>query len=85
MRALEVPGDLQEFTSFGAAIDLYTTKVRWACQIEILAGSGTLSVKMTGSGGTTRALTVNAGDIVYGKYMSIESVSGITKVRVGWN
>lgn len=84
-RSLQVPDDLQEFTSFGSVIDLYTTKVRFACQVEILAGSGTLSVKMAGSGGSTRVLTVNAGDIVYGKFTSIEAVSGLTRVRVGWN
>lgn len=87
MRDLQVPADLQEFTSFGAAINLYTTpaNARWACQLEIVAGSGTITCKMAGSVGVARVLTVAAGDILYGQFLTIDSVSGVTRVRAGWN
>jgi hypothetical protein len=79
-----IPEDYQTFTSFGSPIDLYTTTVRHARVIKIQAGSGTISVKMAGSAGATRVLTVAAGEEVWGLFGSIESVTGVTSLRAGW-
>lgn len=84
MRDILVPGDLFEYTSFGAPIDLHTARNRPAYTLKC-TGAGTINVKMASSGGATRALTVTDGEEVLGQFMSIESVSGVTRVRAGWN
>jgi hypothetical protein len=81
-----IPDDYHVYTSFGSPIDLYTsnTRPRPAIVLKVEAGSGTVDVKMAGSHGTPRQLTVAAGEEIFGAFMSIEAVSGVTKLRVGW-
>lgn len=79
-----IPQDYETFTSFGSAIDLYATRIRPSVVLKIQAGSGTVSVTMAGSKGSSRTLTVAAGEEIWGAFMSIESVTGVTSLRVGW-
>ena len=84
MRATQVPSDMIEYSSFGSAVDLYTTKLRPAYILKV-TGAGTLVCKMSNSGGTSRTFNVTDGETLLGEFMTIESVSGVTRVRAGWN
>jgi hypothetical protein len=92
MFEIEPCDDIQQFTSFAAAIDLTSASVspvapvrghaRWLRVEDV--GSGTLAVKLTGSGGTTRTLTVTAGDEFDGKFVSVETTTTVARLSVGW-
>lgn len=82
---IEVPDKLHEYTSFSSAINLVADSPdgdQPARVITIVAGSGTITVDMTSAANKT--LTVAAGDELLGKFTGIDSVSGVTNVRVGW-
>lgn len=89
---LEVGDDIQQFTSFAATIDLTSAAVSpmgpvrgHAREIYIdSAGSATLAVKLAGSRGNTRTLTVAAGDRLQGKFLSIETTTNVTRLTVTW-
>jgi hypothetical protein len=80
----------KEYTSFVSAIDLKAEgesalggNHNGLCRrIEIIAGSGTITLK--GHHGTQDALTVAAGDVKEVQAKEITSVSGVTKVQVFW-
>lgn len=76
--------DLIEYTSFGSAISLTAVKGEPARLLRAVTGDGSVSVKMAGSGNTARTITLNAGDFEVGQFTSIESVTTITRIRVGW-
>jgi hypothetical protein len=84
MRDLEVPDDLVPYASFASPINLYAVKNRPAFILHI-TGAGTINVKMAGSQGATRAIPVADGKVLTGKFISIESVSGVTGIVAGWN
>jgi hypothetical protein len=76
--------DVLEYTVFSSPINIYTVKNAPARKITAVTGDGSVSVKLSGSGGVARTLTLNAGDFEVGEFTSIESASGITRVRVAW-
>lgn len=86
-RIIHPPADYLPISSFASPIDLYNhpsaNKNRAATVIRIHT-AGTITVKMVGSGGTSRTITVADGDELIGQFTSIESVSGVTSVEVGW-
>lgn len=92
MFEIEGCDDIQQFTTFATAIDLTSASVspvapvhghaRWMRVEDV--GGGTLAVKMTGSNGTTRTLTVAAGDELDGKFVSIETTTTVARLSVGW-
>jgi hypothetical protein len=92
MFEIEPLDDVQQFTSFATRIDCSSVAVspvaavrghaRWL-RIESV-GSGTLAVKMAGSGGTTRTLTVLNGTEITGKILSIETTTNVARLSVGW-
>jgi hypothetical protein len=84
MREIAPPTDYQEYTSFGSPLDLYTVKKSPARLLKVTT-SGTITVKMSGSVGANRTLNVADGEELIGDFMSIESVTGVTRIRVGWN
>lgn len=79
-----VPTDLLEYTSFGSPINLYAVKSAVIRRLTIVAGSGTITVKMSSSGGVARVLTVAMGDELLGEFTTIDAVSGVTNVRASW-
>jgi len=84
MGDIGVPTDLLEYTSFGSPINLYAVKNAVVRRLNVIAGSGTITVKMSSSGGVARVLTVGTGDELLGEFMTIDSVSGVTNVRASW-
>lgn len=93
-RDIQVPEDLFDYTGgglttpvdlVGASVGGVVKKNRAAYYLKIVAGSGTITVKMSGSVGTGRVLTVAAGEELFGKFTEISAVSGVTNVRAGWN
>jgi hypothetical protein len=91
--AIEVPDDLMELTTFTGDLDLTDgsiypgAKARGhARYIRVVdAGSLSLGVVMTGSGGVPRVLTVADGEELIGKFMTIVDAStDVAKIRVGW-
>ena len=76
--------DLIEYSSFGSPINLYAVANAPARKISILAGDGTITVRLSGSGQNARTLTMNSGDSEVGEFTSIDAVTGITKVRVAY-
>lgn len=83
MRSLLIPGDYIEYGTFTSTINLEAVKNRCAAYIKV-TGAGTLNVRMGGSGGNIRPLTVTDGEELYGDFLAITSVTGVTRVRVGW-
>jgi hypothetical protein len=84
MRDIQAPEDLIPYSSFGAPIDLYSVKTRPAFLL-VITGDGTITVRMSGSGSDTRVLPVRDGQELLGKFITIESVSGVTGIVAGWN
>jgi hypothetical protein len=82
MRDILVPNDMGEYTSF--PVDVFAVKQRHASVLKV-TGAGTITVKMTGSAGAQRVLNVTDGETIFGQFISIDAVSGPTRVRVGWN
>lgn len=78
-----------EYTSFGAAIDL-STDVNGPADsvnargIKIVAGAGSVVVRMGRSSTTDITLTVAPGNEFPGDFREIRSVSGVTKILVWW-
>ena len=79
-----VATDLLEYTVFSSPINLYAVKGRAPRKIRIIGGSGTVTVKLSSSGGVARVLTMATGDEELGEFTSIDSVSGVTSIRVSW-
>lgn len=90
MLEIENLDDIRQFTSFTTRIDCSLASVSPNAPIRGYArwvraeGSGTLAVKMAGSGGTTRTLTVVTGDEFVGKFLSIETTTTVSRLSVGW-
>jgi hypothetical protein len=85
VRELQVPEDLIPYSSFGAPINLYAVKNSRPAFVLLITGAGTVTVRMSGSGSSTRTIPVTDGQELYGKFLSIESVSGVTGIVAGWN
>lgn len=89
---IEPLDDVKQFSTFTADIDLTAAATspaaavrghaRWL-RVET-AGAGTLAVKLTGSGGTVRTLTVTDGFELTGKFTEIDVSSDLTLLTVGW-
>ena len=84
MRDNNVPADMIEYSSFVSAIDLYAAKIRPAYILKI-TGAGTITCKMGSSAGVARVFNVTDGETVLGEFMTIDSVTGVTRIRAGWN
>jgi len=88
----EVGDDIQQFTAFGADIDLASAAISpmgptrgHAREIYVdNAGAGTLAVTLTGSAGTVRTLTVATGDRLQGKFLEINIGTTVTRITVTW-
>ncbi len=84
MRDLQVPSDLIPYSSFASPIDLYAVKNRAAFVLHI-TGAGTVTVRLTGSGGNNRVIPVRDGQELLGQFSAIQAVSGVTGIVAGWN
>lgn len=78
-----------EYTSFGSPIVLHTDAAGPADNvnargIKIVAGVGSIVVRMGVSSTTDITLTVAAGNEFPGDFREIRSVSGVTRVLVWW-
>jgi len=77
--------DVQEYTSFSPAIDLVAVHKRPIQGILIVAASAGATIDVTMPDGTaTRQLNVAAGEWLPIRANTIETVSGVTRVRVYW-
>lgn len=83
---IEPSSDAKDYTVFSSAIDLVSESAKGepAHLLYIVAGGGTITVKTQGSGSTQRTYTCAAGDVFILRIMSIDSVSGVTRVRAQW-
>lgn len=84
--SITVEEDYIEYTDFDPAVDLVAARpALQAARTIKCTGAGTLHVKMNGSGGETRTVTVTDGETVRGQFTSIEAgTTGVTRARVGW-
>ncbi len=73
--------DAIELTDFGAAINLYAVYGEIQ-DVLIVAGSGSITGKTKDSGDTARTFTVAAGEKLGVQLRTIDSVVGVTRVRV---
>ena len=90
---LQAADDIQQFTSFAAAINLTdgdtypAAKVRGHARRIVVndttAGS-TLQVTLAGSNGTARSLTVADGDVYDGQFTIIGTSTNVTRLTVFW-
>jgi hypothetical protein len=74
--------DQVEYTSFGSPINLEGLYGKRIQGIKIVAGSGTVTVRTEGGGDTTRTWNVIQGEEIMCQLRAIESVSGVTNIRV---
>lgn len=86
---IEPPSDWIEYdaAAIGAGIDLETASpIQGPAKIirVITAGAGGLDVKVAGSDGVTRSLTVADNEEVLGLFTAIVSTSTATRIRVGF-
>lgn len=84
MREIGPPNDYLEYESFVTPLNLYAVKGSPARILRITT-AGTIVVKMSGSKGVNRTINVDDKEDLIGDFMSIESVTGVTRIRVGWN
>lgn len=78
--------DAIEYSTFSSAVDLYAVKDRDIYRVTIVAAStgATMTVRTRESGDTNRVLNVAQGDVLELAVRSIQSVSGVSAVRVEW-
>ncbi len=86
---IEPINDLQEFdaAAIGAGVDLVDSgSTNGPARIlrVIDPGAGGLDVTMAGSGGAVRTLTVSAGEVLIGFFVTIRGTSSALRVRAGW-
>lgn len=78
--------DAIEYSSFASEIDLYTVKGRDIESIDILTASAgaTITGKTKGSVEVARTYHVTQGTPLSLAMRTIDSVSGVTLIRVNW-
>jgi len=78
--------DAIEYSDFASALDLYAVKDRDVYRVVVLAATegATMTVRTRASGDTNRVLNVAQGDELPIAIRSIQSVSGVSSVRVEW-
>jgi hypothetical protein len=79
--------DCYGYTTFSSAIDLHAqTKGQEIDRLVIVAATGTSTItgKTSASGATARTVGVLAGDVLDVQFRTIDSVSGVTSVRIEW-
>lgn len=78
--------DALEYSTFSSAIDLYAVKGRDIYGLTILAAvpGASITVRTRESGDTNRVLNVSQGDTLRLAIRSIQSVSGVSSIRVEW-
>lgn len=78
--------DAIEYSTFSSAVDLYAVKGRDIYRMTVLAASAgaTMTVRTRLSGDTNRVLNVAQGDVLPLAIRSIQSVSGVSSIRVEW-
>ena len=77
--------DFLEYTSFASPIDVRAASPNGeSCSVLVKAVTGDGSLSVVTAAGETRTLTMAAGDTEVVRISSIESATGITRVRVSW-